>query len=61
MAEVQPRPPRRELAQPESARGAGNFAAEVGRMVRLGRAKRGISRRKLAADLRYFRALPCPD
>jgi XRE family aerobic/anaerobic benzoate catabolism transcriptional regulator len=50
MAEVQPRPPRRELAQPESARGAGNFAAEVGRMVRLGRAKRGISRRKLAAD-----------
>ena len=50
MADVQPRPPRRELAQPESARGAGNFAAEVGRMVRLGRAKRGISRRKLAAD-----------
>jgi XRE family aerobic/anaerobic benzoate catabolism transcriptional regulator len=50
MAEVQPRPPRREPAQPESARGAGNFAAEVGRMVRLGRAKRGISRRKLAAD-----------
>ena len=50
MAEVQPRPPRRESAQPEGARGAGNFAAEVGRMVRLGRAKRGISRRKLAAD-----------
>src|SRR5271165_5297318 len=50
MAEVQPRPPRRESVQPESARGAGNFVAEVGRMVRLGRAKRGISRRKLAAD-----------
>jgi XRE family aerobic/anaerobic benzoate catabolism transcriptional regulator len=50
MAEVQPRPSRRESAQPEGARGAGNFAAEVGRMVRLGRAKRGISRRKLAAD-----------
>lgn len=50
MAEVQPRPSRRGPAQPESARGAGTFAAEVGRMVRLGRAKRGISRRKLAAD-----------
>lgn len=50
MTEVQPRPPQRESAQPESARGAGGFAADVGRMVRLGRAKRGISRRKLAAD-----------
>ncbi len=50
MTEAQPRPPRRESVQPESARGAGSFAADVGRMVRLGRAKRGISRRKLAAD-----------
>lgn len=50
MTEVEPRPPRRESAQPESARGTGSFAADVGRMVRLGRAKRGISRRKLAAD-----------
>ena len=50
MAEARPRSQRRETAQPESARGAGDFAAEIGRMVRLGRAKRGISRRKLAAD-----------
>jgi XRE family aerobic/anaerobic benzoate catabolism transcriptional regulator len=29
---------------------AGDFAREIGRMVRLGRAKRGISRRQLAED-----------
>jgi XRE family aerobic/anaerobic benzoate catabolism transcriptional regulator len=50
MAEARPRSPRREAAQPESARSAGDFAAEIGRMVRLGRAKRGISRRQLATD-----------
>lgn len=50
MAEAPPRSPRRAAAEPESARSAGDFAAEIGRMVRLGRAKRGISRRQLAAD-----------
>lgn len=50
MAEARPRSQRRETAQPDSARGAGGFAAEIGRIVRLGRAKRGISRRQLAAD-----------
>jgi XRE family transcriptional regulator, aerobic/anaerobic benzoate catabolism transcriptional regulator len=29
---------------------AGAFAAEIGRLVRLGRAKRGVTRRRLAAD-----------
>ena len=50
MAGARPRSQRRETGQPESARSAGGFAAEIGRMVRLGRAKRGISRRQLAAD-----------
>jgi XRE family aerobic/anaerobic benzoate catabolism transcriptional regulator len=50
MAEARPRSQRRETAQPDSARSAGGFAAEIGRIVRLGRAKRGISRRQLAAD-----------
>ncbi|MGZ8324968.1 MAG: helix-turn-helix transcriptional regulator [Rhodoplanes sp.] len=50
MAGARPRSHRRETGQPESARSAGGFAAEIGRMVRLGRAKRGISRRQLAAD-----------
>ncbi|MGZ8372751.1 MAG: helix-turn-helix transcriptional regulator [Rhodoplanes sp.] len=50
MAGARPRSQRRETGQPESARSAGGFVAEIGRMVRLGRAKRGISRRQLAAD-----------
>lgn len=51
MAGARPRSQRDETAQPDSARGAGGFAAEIGRIVRLGRAKRGISRRQLATDL----------
>ena len=33
-----------------SDRGDAAFAAEIGRMVRLGRAKRGMSRRQLAQE-----------
>jgi len=42
----------KEAAAPagKADREAERFAAEVGHMVRLGRAKRGITRRKLAAD-----------
>lgn len=51
MADAEPRPQRREkLTEPAGGREPHDFAAEIGRMVRLGRAKRGISRRKLAAD-----------
>lgn len=51
MADAEPHPQRRErLSPPEGGRQAFDFSAEIGRMVRLGRAKRGISRRKLAGD-----------
>src|SRR5215510_12287370 len=39
----------RDIAE-VSGRGDAVFAAEVGRMVRLGRARRGMSRRQLAQD-----------
>jgi XRE family aerobic/anaerobic benzoate catabolism transcriptional regulator len=44
------RPQKRDRADLENGRAADSFAAEIGRMVRLARAKRGISRRRLAAD-----------
>ncbi|MEZ5788448.1 MAG: helix-turn-helix transcriptional regulator [Xanthobacteraceae bacterium] len=51
MADAEPQQQRRDKSSPPAG---GNqtrdFAAEIGRMVRLGRAKRGISRRKLASD-----------
>lgn len=50
MADGRARPQGRERVRPQSGRGADGFAAEIGHMVRLGRAKRGISRRKLATD-----------
>lgn len=37
-------------SEPQLGRAGDDFAAATGRMVRLGRAKRGISRRKLAND-----------
>jgi XRE family aerobic/anaerobic benzoate catabolism transcriptional regulator len=37
-------------SEPQLGRADDDFAAAIGRMVRLGRAKRGISRRKLAND-----------
>ena len=50
MSDARSRPQQREKAEPEDGRDTDDFTAEIGRMVRLGRAKRGISRRKLAAD-----------
>src|SRR5678815_3830792 len=35
---------------PDAGRADASFAAEIGRMVRLGRAKRGMSRRQLAEE-----------
>ncbi len=52
MAESEPKSKAREKpAEARTGKGAANaFVAVVGRLVRLGRAKRGITRRKLAAD-----------
>lgn len=42
------RPQRRDQAPPAGGRADDDFAADIGQMVRLARAKRGVSRRQLA-------------
>ena len=50
MAAPKPRPKSNASAPPQPGRAEREFLADVGRLVRLGRAKRGITRRKLAQD-----------
>ena len=50
MAATKPRPKSNASAPPQPGRAEHEFLADVGRLVRLGRAKRGITRRKLAQD-----------
>ena len=55
---------RREKAAPEPSNDTSTsiaFVAEVGRLVRRGRARRGITRRQLAAEFRDFGALSGAD
>ena len=50
VAAPKPRPKSNASAPPQPGRAEREFLADVGRLVRLGRAKRGITRRKLAQD-----------